>query len=39
VYRLEQSHYVVLRVFGGEERVRAEPFEAFELELGTLWNV
>jgi Uma2 family endonuclease len=39
VYRLEQSHYVVLRVFGGEERVRAEPFEAFELDLGTLWNV
>lgn len=37
VLRLEGERYLVLAVHEGDAKVRAEPFEAFELELGILW--
>jgi Uma2 family endonuclease len=37
VYRLEREKWVRLGTWAGEAMVRAEPFEAFELELGALW--
>jgi Uma2 family endonuclease len=38
VFRLEGSRYLLLATHVGEERARAEPFEALELELGLLWE-
>jgi Uma2 family endonuclease len=37
VLRLEAGRWALLGVHKDEARVRAEPFEAFELELGVLW--
>jgi Uma2 family endonuclease len=37
VYRLTDGLWVQLAVFGGDDVVRAEPFEAVELPLGALW--
>jgi len=37
VMRLEKGKWVLQRVFSGAEYVRAEPFEAIELELSALW--
>lgn len=37
VYRLENGRWVVAGTHGGSERVRAEPFEAVELELLRWW--
>ena len=37
VYRLEGKVWVVAATFGGDERVRAEPFDAVEIELARLW--
>ena len=37
VYGLEAQRWVVLRTHGGNETVRAEPFEAIELALGRWW--
>ncbi len=37
VYRLDGHQWVEQGTYSGEERVRAEPFEALELELGVLW--
>ena len=37
VYRLEEQRWVVLRTHGGNETVRAEPFEAIEMDLGRWW--
>ncbi|EPX60884.1 hypothetical protein D187_001536 [Cystobacter fuscus DSM 2262] len=37
VYRREHGGWFVLGTHVGEARVRAEPFEALELELGALW--
>jgi len=37
VYRLEGKVWVVAATFGGDERVRAEPFDAIELPLSLLW--
>jgi Uma2 family endonuclease len=37
VYRLENGRWVVAGTQGGSERVRAEPFEAVELELTRWW--
>ena len=34
----EEGRWTLLATHEGEERVRAEPFEAFELELGALWE-
>jgi Uma2 family endonuclease len=37
VWRLEGEKWLRLRTWHGDARVRAEPFEAFELELEALW--
>ncbi|WP_425334860.1 Uma2 family endonuclease [Myxococcus stipitatus] len=37
VFRLSGGQWVELGTYSGDERVRAEPFEALELELGVLW--
>lgn len=37
VYRLETGRWVVASTHGGDERVRAEPFEAVELDLTRWW--
>ena len=37
VFRLQGAPYALLGVHHGEERVRAEPFEAIELDLAVLW--
>jgi len=39
VYRLQGKVWVVAGTFTGDERVRAEPFEAIELDLSPLWKV
>jgi Uma2 family endonuclease len=36
-YRLEDARWVQVGAWMGDARVRAEPFEAFELELAALW--
>jgi Uma2 family endonuclease len=38
VLALRDAHYAVFDVFAGAERVRAAPFDAIELELGSLWE-
>jgi hypothetical protein len=38
VFRLEGTHYSLLATHTGSARVRAEPFEALELELAFLWD-
>ena len=38
VFRLEGARWVVAAVFRGDGAVRAEPFDAIELELGALWQ-
>ncbi|MSP25086.1 MAG: Uma2 family endonuclease [Myxococcales bacterium] len=35
--RREGSRWLILAVYRGDEKVRAEPFDAIELELGILW--
>lgn len=37
VYRLEESHWVLLYAYDGEELVRAEPFAALELDINRWW--
>lgn len=37
VFRLAPDGWLRVAAFGGDERVRAEPFDAVELELGALW--
>lgn len=37
VYRLEGSHWILLDTYDGEEPVRAEPFDAIELDLNRWW--
>jgi len=37
VFRLERDRYLLLGVHHGEARVRAEPFDAIELDLALLW--
>ncbi|MFZ5468868.1 MAG: Uma2 family endonuclease [Myxococcota bacterium] len=37
VFRLEDKRWVLLYAFSGEDRARAEPFEAVELDLSALW--
>jgi Uma2 family endonuclease len=37
VYRAEHERWVLASVHAGETRIRAEPFDAIELELGALW--
>jgi Uma2 family endonuclease len=38
VFRLEGEHYSLLATHAGPARVRAEPFDAIELELAFLWG-
>jgi Uma2 family endonuclease len=38
IFRLQEGHWLLVDAFSGEERVRAEPFEAIELELELLWS-
>jgi Uma2 family endonuclease len=38
VFRLEGAHYSLLATHAGPTRLRAEPFEALEWELGLLWE-
>ena len=37
VYRLESGHWMVVATHGGDEQVRAVPFDAIELDLSRLW--
>jgi len=37
VYRLDSSHWVLLHTFAGNNKVRAEPFDAVEIDLTLLW--
>jgi Uma2 family endonuclease len=37
VYRLQGQQWVLLGTHGGAERVRAEPFEAIELDISRWW--
>jgi Uma2 family endonuclease len=37
VLRLHEGAWTIVSVFEGSERVRAEPFDAVELDLGGLW--
>lgn len=37
VYRIDGETYRLISTHGGDEHVRAEPFDAVELELGALW--
>ena len=38
IFRLANGHWLLVDSFVGEERVRAEPFEATELELALVWS-
>ncbi|WP_348652905.1 Uma2 family endonuclease [Polyangium sp. y55x31] len=38
VFMLERGRWVLLGVYGGSAVVRAEPFDAIELELAALWG-
>jgi hypothetical protein len=38
VYRLAESRWLLLATHEGAQRVRAEPFEAVELDLAPLWG-
>jgi Uma2 family endonuclease len=37
-YRLESGHWVLLATHAGDEVVRAEPFEAIEVDLRRIWG-
>ena len=37
VLRLEDDHWIVAGNYGGDDVVRAEPFDAVELKLASLW--
>jgi hypothetical protein len=37
VLRLRDGAWTIVAVFTDSDRVRAEPFDAIELELGALW--
>jgi Uma2 family endonuclease len=38
VFHLEQARWSLVGTWHGEAKVRAEPFDAIELELGALWS-
>jgi Uma2 family endonuclease len=37
IFRLESSRWVLLKTFVDHDKVRAEPFQEVEIELGNLW--
>jgi Uma2 family endonuclease len=39
VFRRQGGHWVLLDVHGGDETVRAEPFDAAAIELAALWDL
>ncbi len=39
VLRLDGATYRIVLVAATDQQVRGEPFEAFELELGVLWQI
>ena len=39
VMKLYREHWMLAGVASDDERVRAEPFEAVELELSMLWDL
>jgi Uma2 family endonuclease len=39
VYRLESGHWVLMATHGGDETVRAVPFESVGFALGRLWGL
>jgi Uma2 family endonuclease len=38
IFRLVEGQWIVAQSFAGDEKVRAEPFEAIELELALVWS-
>ena len=38
VYRLQGASWVLVRTFGADDRARAEPFDAVELDLTLVWG-
>jgi Uma2 family endonuclease len=38
VFRLENGHWLLLASHGDAEKVRAEPFDAIEIDLAPLWS-
>ena len=38
IYRLDGGGWRLVQTHAGEEAIRAEPFDAVELELGSLWS-
>jgi Uma2 family endonuclease len=38
VLRLDSGHWTVVSVFGGDDIVKAEPFDAIDLKLARLWG-
>ncbi len=37
VYQRNESRWTLLNSFAGDERIRAAPFDAIEIDLGSLW--
>jgi hypothetical protein len=37
-FRLEGEHWVLLGAYGGDETVRADPFEVVAVDLKRLWG-
>jgi len=37
VYQQEGTRWILLKSFAGDDRVRAEPFDAIEIDLSALW--
>ena len=38
VLRLEEGRWIVAQTFGGDAKVRAEPFDAIEIDLALVWG-
>lgn len=38
VFRLETGHWTLIATHDGQDKVRAEPFDAIEVPLGLLWG-
>jgi Uma2 family endonuclease len=38
VYRLQSAHWLLIDTYEGDAKVRAEPFEAVEVDLGLIWT-
>ena len=38
VFRLHEGNWLIVGTYQGNQQVRAEPFDAIELDLGTIWG-